>query len=33
VIDLPGIDQTCDIFADAFVRAVTVQPQREGEEQ
>lgn len=24
---LPGIDQTCDIFADAFIRAVTVQPQ------
>lgn len=30
-IDLPDIDQTCDIFADAFVRAV--QPRQEGEQQ
>ena len=26
VTDLPDINQTCDIFADAFVRAVGVDP-------
>jgi AcrR family transcriptional regulator len=27
-IDLPGIEQTCDIFAETFVRAVAVDPGR-----
>lgn len=26
VTDLPDVNQTCDIFADAFVRAVGVDP-------
>jgi AcrR family transcriptional regulator len=25
-LDLPGIEQTCDVFADAFVRAVATNP-------
>jgi hypothetical protein len=33
VVYLPDIDQTCDIFADAFIRAVAVQPRQEGEQQ
>lgn len=26
VIELPGVEAACDIFADAFVRAVGIQP-------
>jgi AcrR family transcriptional regulator len=32
VMDLPDIDRACDIFADAFIRAVAVQDQRQGEQ-
>jgi hypothetical protein len=29
-VDLQDVDRTCDVFADAFVRAVAADPPRPG---